>query len=197
MGEKYHDEEWLRDKYHEERLSTREIAELADCTAPTIQDWLDRHGVEKRSKSEAAKIRAEKYPHTTQAGAEALKEHRVNSWEYWDEQEREAFRERLSKERQGDGNPMADVTGEDHHNYKENPTPQRFYQSARWKKTREETLERDNHECQACGDTENLDVHHIQPVSAGGPRFELNNLVTLCDAHHKEWEGLYLRPDTR
>jgi hypothetical protein len=197
MGKKYHNEQWLREKYHGETLSTREIAELADCTAPTIQDWLDRHGIEKRSKSEAAKIRAEKYPHTTQAGAEALKEHGVNSWEYWDEEEREAFRERLSKERQGDNNPMADVTGKDHHNYKENPTPQRFYQSARWKETRREVLERDNHECQACGATENLDVHHIQPVSAGGPRFELNNLVTLCDAHHKEWEGLYLRPDTR
>lgn len=197
MGKKYHDEEWLRDKYQEERLSTREIAELSGCTAPTIQDWLDRHGIEKRSKSEAAKIRAEKYPHTTQAGAEALKEHGVNSWEYWDEEEREAFRERLSKERQGDDNPMADVTGEDHHNYKENPTPQRFYQSARWRDTRQEVLNRDNHECQACGATRELDVHHIQPVSAGGPRFELNNLVTLCDAHHKEWEGLYLRPDTR
>jgi hypothetical protein len=87
VAKKYKDEDWLRSKYLDEKLSTREIAELADCTAPTIQDWLDRHEIEKRSKSEAAKIRAEKYPHTTQAGAEALEEHGVNSWEYWDEEQ--------------------------------------------------------------------------------------------------------------
>ena len=197
MGKKYHDEGWLREKYLDEKLSTREIADKADCTAPTIQDWLDRHDIEKRSKSEAAKIRAEKYPHTTQAGAEALKEHRVNSWEYWGKEEREAFRERLSQERQGEDNPMAGVTGKDHHNYKENPTENSFYSSSKWRETRAEALERDNHECQACGNGEGLHVHHIQPVSAGGPRFELNNLVTLCDTHHKEWEGLYLKPDTR
>lgn len=197
MAKEYHSHDWLQEKYHSEQLSTREIADLADCTAPTIQSWLDKHGIEKRSKSEAAKIRAEKYPHTTQAGAEALKEHRVNSWDYWSEEEREAFRKRLSEQRKGDRNPMAGVTGEDHPHYKENPTPQRFYQSARWGKTRQEVLERDNNQCQACGVGKNLDVHHIHPVSAGGPRFELNNLITLCDSHHKEWEGLYLRPDTR
>jgi len=92
VAKKYKDKDWLRSKYLDDKLSTREIAELADCTAPTIQDWLDRHGIEKRSKSEAAKIRAEKYPHTTQAGAEALEEHGVNSWEYWDEEERLAVR---------------------------------------------------------------------------------------------------------
>jgi transposase len=193
----YKDPEWLKKKYHEENLSGSEMADLCGTTKQTIYDWMRRHDIDRRDKSESATLRAEKHPHTTEAGAEALKEHGVNPWEYWDEEEREAFRERLSKERQGDGNPMAGVTGEDHHNYKENPAPHRFYQSTKWKETREEALQRDDHECQACGKEEDLHVHHIQPVSAGGPRFELNNLVTLCDTHHREWEGLYLRPDTR
>jgi len=66
----------LQKKYHKEQLSTYEIAELCDVTAPTIQSWIEKHGIEKRSRSKAAEIRAEKYPHTTNAGAEALSRNR-------------------------------------------------------------------------------------------------------------------------
>jgi len=194
--EKYRDEEWLRDQYHGERLSAGDIADKCDCAKSTILRWLDRHGIDKRDRSEAAEIRAERYPHTTEAGAEALKEHGVNAWEYWDDEQREAFRERLSKQRTGDNNPMAGKTGPDHHNWEPDKAPHRFYSSKKWKETREEVLERDDHECQACGKGSDLQVHHIHPISAGGPRFDPNNLVTLCNAHHKEWEGLFLRPDT-
>jgi 5-methylcytosine-specific restriction endonuclease McrA len=195
--EKYRDESWLRDKYHSEKLSSAEIAELCDCSKQTILTWMDRHGIEKRSKSEAAKIRAEKHPHTTEAGAKALEEHGVNSWEYWDEKEREEFREKLSKQRSGEDNPMWDVTGEDHHRFEKDKPTHRFYQSKEWKETRQKVLKRDDNECQACGSDEDLHVHHIMPVSAGGSRYDLDNLVTLCDTHHREWEGLYLQPDTR
>jgi len=193
--EKYRDEEWLRDQYHGERLSAGDIADKCDCAKSTILRWLDRHGIEKRDRSEAAEIRAERYPHTTDAGAEALKEHGVNAWEYWDDDQREAFRERLSEQRTGDDNPMAGKTGPDHHNWEPDKPPHRFYSSEKWKEVREEVLERDDHECQACGKESDLQVHHIHPISAGGPRFDPNNLVTLCNTHHHEWEGLFLKPD--
>jgi len=192
--EKYRDKEWLEDKYHGERLSTSEIGDICDCSKQTIKLWLEKHNIEKRSRSEAAEIRAEKHPHT-HGDPDNLREY--NSWEIWDEEEREEFRERLSEQRKGDGNPMSNVTGEEHHHWKEETAPHQFYQTAEWKETRQSVLERDGNECQACGETEDLHVHHIQPVSAGGPRFEENNLVTLCSSCHKEWEGLYLRPDTR
>lgn len=195
--ENYRDSEWLREKYHGEELSSADIAEICDCEKSTILRWLKRHDIETRSKSEAAKIRAERHPHTTDAGAEALKEQGVNAWELWDEEEREEFREQLSEARTGEGNPMWNRTGEDHPNWEEDSPTHRFYQSKEWEETREEVLERDGHECQACTTEEDLHVHHIQPVSAGGPRFETDNLVTLCVSCHKEWEGLYLRPDTR
>ena len=92
---------------------------------------------------------------------------------------------------------MYNRTGADHPRWREDKPAHRFYQSEKWKETREEVLERDDHECQACGTDDDLHVHHIQPISAGGPRFDTNNLVTLCNHCHKEWEGLYLRPDTR
>ena len=193
-SDQYKDADWLRKKYHHENLSGSEIAELCGTTKQTIYDWMRRHDIDRRDKSESATLRAEKYPHTHGD----IGDYDGPGW--WDmatEEERDRFREWLSKERQGEDNPMAGVTGEDHHNYKENPTENSFYSSSKWRETRAEALERDNHECQACGNGEGLHVHHIQPVSAGGPRFELNNLVTLCDTHHKEWEGLYLQPDTR
>jgi len=194
---KHKDKEWLEKKYVEEQLSQKEISNIVGVSKGNIKYWLEKHDIPIRSKSDAAKIRAERYPHTTEAGAKALKEADVNAWELWNEEQREEFRQQLSEERMGEDNPMWDRTGSDHPRWKEDKAPHRFYQSKEWQETRQEVLERDNHECQACGETENLHVHHITPVSAGGPRYELNNLVTLCDTHHREWEGLYLRPDNR
>jgi len=91
---------------------------------------------------------------------------------------------------------MYGKTGPDHHRWEEDKAPHRFYSSKKWEETRQEVLERDDHECQACGKPEDLHVHHIHPISAGGARFDTNNLVTLCNTHHREWEGLFLRPDT-
>lgn len=199
--EKYHDEDWLREKYHGERLSTSEIGEICDCSKQTIKLWLEKHGIEKRDRSEAAKVRMENNPELAdkliQAGTEALQEYGSCPQEEMTDEEFEAFCERLSKERTGEGNPMYGVTGPDNPQWKENTAPHLLYQTKKWKETRKEVLERDNHECQACGIEENLHIHHIRPVAEGGARFELNNLVTLCDTHHREWEGLYLRPDTR
>lgn len=191
------DRDWLREKYVTEELSQKEIGDMAGVHKGTIKYWLDKHDIDIRSKSEAAEIRAERHPHTTEAGAKALKEAGVNAWELFDEDEREAFRDRLSQERTGDGNPMYDRTGEDHPNWKPNKPEARFYKNKRWREARKRALDRDGGECVVCGTEENLHVHHIYPVSAGGPRFELNNLVTLCRTHHFEYEGLYVRPDTR
>lgn len=60
-----------------------------------------------------------------------------------------------------------------------------------WKVAREETLERDGHECQAsaygiatdCVVIGSLHVHHCLPRSRGG-RNNDENLVTLCTGHH-------------
>lgn len=44
---------------------------------------------------------------------------------------------------------------------------------------------RDNNICQDCGSNENLEVHHILPVSQGGQN-TLSNLKVVCDQCHKE-----------
>jgi hypothetical protein len=52
--------------------------------------------------------------------------------------------------------------------------------------TRRAVLRRDQHRCQVPGCRHSIfvDVHHIRPREEGG-RHELDNLVTLCGAHHR------------
>ena len=51
--ERLADYKWLRKKYELEGLSTPEIAEIVDTAAGVVLDWLERHGIPRRSFSEA------------------------------------------------------------------------------------------------------------------------------------------------
>lgn len=53
---------------------------------------------------------------------------------------------------------------------------------------RVEVLMRDNWKCQLCGAMMNLDIHHRQFRSHGGPN-ELGNLITLCRDCHEAQHG--------
>jgi 5-methylcytosine-specific restriction endonuclease McrA len=50
---------------------------------------------------------------------------------------------------------------------------------------RQRVLRRDGWRCQSCGTMSNLEVHHQEFRSQGGPDSELN-LVTLCKQCHEE-----------
>lgn len=50
---RYRDEEWLRQKYHGEKLTYDEIASLCDCSKSVIGKWVKSHDIEPRSISEA------------------------------------------------------------------------------------------------------------------------------------------------
>ena len=64
----WQNEEVLREMYHEQRMSMQEIADhFGDLTFGGIKYWMDKHGIERRSRSESTKLRWEKYhlkPHT-------------------------------------------------------------------------------------------------------------------------------------
>lgn len=62
-----------------------------------------------------------------------------------------------------------------------------------WREVRLQVLERDNSFCQAYGQfgvvcLGKLHVHHILPRSRGG-KHNMENLVTLCSAHHQWAHG--------
>lgn len=180
----YMDESWLREKYLDEELSTQEVADLCDTSKETIRRWIDRHEIEKRSHSEACRNAMLKDEYRLRIASENLEGNRRNSWDVWTEEEREAFRRRLSEERTGEGNPMYGVTGEDHHNHSPDTVYPTFYHTPRWRRVRKYTLRRDGHACRTCGSDEKLHVHHITPVSKGGTKFDMENLLTVCEDCH-------------
>ena len=58
MGsKKYHDREWLKEKYHDEVLTMSEIGDLCGVSRTTISDWLDRHGIDKRTQKETQRLK--------------------------------------------------------------------------------------------------------------------------------------------
>jgi transposase-like protein/predicted DNA-binding protein YlxM (UPF0122 family) len=80
-GEHPHrDEDLLRTLYYEEELSTPEVAAVLDCSTGAVTDWMDRHGIEKRSLADAQSIkkggRSDLYVYTnTGKGYERFKSH--------------------------------------------------------------------------------------------------------------------------
>jgi hypothetical protein len=52
---KHKDEEWLQQKYVEEKRSTNDIADECGIGKSTVLYWLDKFGIERRSNQEAVK----------------------------------------------------------------------------------------------------------------------------------------------
>lgn len=73
------------------------------------------------------------------------------------------------------------------------------YRGPNWERQRQKARERDDHECQYCGETDaELDVHHILPFSEFDDyqtANRLQNLITLCDSCHSnaEWGNIAIQ----
>lgn len=84
----------------------------------------------------------------------------------------------------GEEHPMYGVRGEEAPGWKEDSIDQNWRKSHKWDRTQNDVLNRDDNKCQDCGSDESLHVHHIEPVSDGGAKFDTENLITLCREHH-------------
>jgi len=57
--------------------------------------------------------------------------------------------------------------------------------SPKWQTVRKDFIEA-NAACEACGETEKLEVHHVKPFHLDKSlELEVSNLMTLCDKGHK------------
>jgi predicted restriction endonuclease len=68
----------------------------------------------------------------------------------------------------------------------------RNYDDPLYKDFRRKVLSRDKHKCQwyGCNSKKRLNVHHIKRwVDCPGLRFDINNGITLCRAHHDMIKG--------
>lgn len=59
-----------------------------------------------------------------------------------------------------------------------------FLQSDYWLSVKKSILERDQHNCQKCGNKTNLHVHHLTYVNHGSEHENLNDLITICESCH-------------
>lgn len=77
--------------------------------------------------------------------------------------------------------------------WKEHSGGERYY-GPNWVEQRKKAMERDNFECQLCGEVDKLVVHHKNPVRDFEPNNvikkanRLENLITLCRSCHQKIE---------
>ena len=96
----------------------------------------------------------------------------------------------------GELNGMYGRIGKENPNWNGGHSPERQSKYARcfWKELAKSILKRDNYHCQNCNvshSKENkLIVHHIKPWAKFPElRFEVSNLITLCEKCHKKIHG--------
>ena len=52
----YRDETWLREKYYDEQMTMSEMADECGVSRPTIADWMDKYGLDRRDNSAAQRV---------------------------------------------------------------------------------------------------------------------------------------------
>jgi hypothetical protein len=179
-----------------------ELEEILPCSRSAINDAAKELGIE-RTQSEAEKIKnqrmsAEERAEQTKAAREAHKEKYgelgvgIKKWreQLTDEELRQHAREAGAKGAPArDENGMKGATGQENPNWRGGKdiydAVKKQMPGASWNiiKRRHKA-----DECQNCGTSESLELHHIIPLMDGGTN-EPWNLMTLCEScHHKaEW----------
>lgn len=67
-----------------------------------------------------------------------------------------------------------------------------FLRSKYWKSVRETILKRDSYRCRGCYSTTKLQVHHLTYKNHFKEHENLDDLITLCDACHREQHEISL-----
>lgn len=72
-----------------------------------------------------------------------------------------------------------------------------IYNTSLWRTTSSRAIARDGHRCTVsrllggqCSLDRPLHAHHIHAVSEGGAPYDIDNVGTVCAAHHPMWEAL-------
>lgn len=237
----WQDREKLYNLYVVQQLNIHEVADRLGTDAGVIHHWLNKHGIETRSQSEAQKkplvdaaVLKEKYHGEGQSlrqiaaelgfcAGHIRKSMEVHGIERRENTDREHKRvdvvcdfcgetvqvppSRADRRFCDKGCKSAwqskHFRGENSPNWKGGHDE---YYGAGWEKQRQKCLERDDYECRACGMTQEehrdefgtgLNVHHIVPhreFEDNEAANDLGNLVTACRSCHSRFEGLPVFP---
>ena len=182
------DKEWLYQKYIVEGLTANDIAKIVKRDPKRVWEWLKGYGIPTRPRGSYA------HNHGFQKGHH-------NEWRNYDDP---AFREKLRQARLRDGHVpylrngihyLKGKRGPETPNWKGGCTPERqaFYSSEEWKKIAPRVWARGSGICQRCGlDYKTVDkkevhfhIHHVVSFTNKELRYELSNLVLLCQDCHR------------
>lgn len=200
------DKETLENLYCDVGLGTAEMADMWGCDNSNISYWLKKHNIE-INQYEAQRAPDELYNESYLE--EKYVDGGLSSNEIADELDVCHTTVLNALEREGIDRRATSHRGEKHWNWKGGINENVDY-GPNWDQQRSKAIERDGGICQDCGVHRSelscgIHVHHILPkakfVSDGEFDYEkgnkLRNLVTLCPACHRRWEGLCLKPDRR
>lgn len=258
-NDSYQDQSKLRRLYHDEGLSTYEMADEMDTTSATIIYWMDKFNIEREERKNRSPP-SEKKPEKDELKRLYCEEHKstidlserfgvapgtISNWlRSYDLRvrtkaeslaqyvpDRGKLRE-LHWEEEMTLKEIADHFDANHGTvngwFTRRDIPTRTYtgeEAARWQggyeryygpswpEQRQKRLKMDGWSCVVCSLSNDehiekhgngLHVHHIRPLrqfkEPEGVDYEsaneIENLITLCQVCHNEWEGIPLRPET-
>jgi len=196
--------DWLlRTTHHVLGMTVREMAKKLPCSRQSVNTMMDDvFDIHRRSIAEAQQKRMDEMTEEEQQQQVAaahkktrqLAENGEHQFQKWRRENPEAAKKQATEAAAlgADGreeNGMAGVTGQDHPRWHGGKS---IYDAVKkqlhgpsWDTDRDEYR---SDECRVCGGGENLHLHHIIPILAGGANGEWN-YMTLCDSCHKtvEW----------
>jgi len=193
---------FIERKYHDEMLSVREIAKLVygrRNMSPNIIGWMERLGIETRSRSEAVSLQWVDNDERRKRQSEFTKEYLSDGTPAREKlikiMQTDEYKSKCSIAKMGSNNPMWDPNKTDEEREREINHSRRF---PGYKDFRRKVYERDNFTCKICGDNKggNLVVHHINGFKWDVKnRLEVDNGITLCTLCHNEFHRMYGRKD--
>ena len=202
LGEDLKD--FIQRKYHDEMLNTREIAKLVygrRNMSPNIIGWMERLGIETRSRNEAVSLQwvdnDERRQATSERAVENLGANSDGRKKLIEIMQTDEYKEKMSQANSGENNGMYGITGELHHNWNPNKTMEdrkKTRKLTKYGSWRTAVFKRDKYTCQKCLDDRggNLVAHHINGYNWDEKsRTEVSNGVTLCEDCHKEFHRIY------
>ena len=196
--------EWLNEKYHVEELNTKDISELiygVRTNGPNVATWMEKCGVDMRSRSEAVSLQWKGNDERKKEQAAFAKRNMGKGTLARDNlikvMQTEEYKYKNSVLKMGENNPMYGVKGSKHPQWNAELTEEereigRNYPGyARWRRL---VYERDYFTCQKCKDNAggNLVAHHINGYHWDKEsRTEIDNGITLCTSCHKDFHKIY------
>lgn len=195
--------EWLKDKYLNELLSTREISIQLygdGRNKSRVNDLMKEYGIPMRTGSEAIKTQwinnDERRELSREIANKYLNDEEVRA-KVKDTMKTEEYRTKSSKAKLGELNPMYGVRGEEHprwnpeYDSETNVLLRKDVDYVYWRKA---VFDRDSYTCVNCKDNSggNLEAHHKNGWHWDVEnRYNVDNGVTLCSMCHAVFHYKY------